>query len=331
MKPLPMILPTFFIIFTLCLSACSSKLISVSETRITLGTYVQLIIVSGEKNTNAVESTIKSAYELIYDLDNKLDYRNKDGALWQFNNTNQITKQEDELLFSVLEEALNLAHLTAGYFDPTILPIVQLWGFNTGNPRVPSEYEIIENLQFIGYKKVKLLEDRILKSENMKFDLSGIAKGKIVDNLRDYLRSENYNNFLINAGGDIYVGGTTKDRNKWRIAIQNPVQENQYSGVVEKSDRAVVTSGDYEQFFIENGVRYSHLFNPKTGYPFSDIKSVTIIADNTSFADAIATAVYSMGSKEGFSFLTRNNIKGFIIYQITDEKISSKSTPGFWE
>ncbi len=268
---------------------------------------------------------------MIYDFDNKLDYRNKNGALWQFNNSNQITKQEDELLFSFLEEALNLAHLTAGYFDPTILPIVQLWGFNSGNPRVPSEYAINENLKYIGYEKVILMKDRILKPETTKFDLSGIAKGKIVDILRDHLRSENYHNFLINAGGDIYVSGTTKDRNKWRIAIQDPVQENQYSGVVEKSDRAVVTSGDYEQFFIEDGVRYSHLFNPKTGYPFSDIKSVTIIADNTSFADAIATAVFCMGSEEGFSFLTRNTIKGFIIYQNADEKILTKSTPGFWE
>ena len=191
--------------------------------------------------------------------------------------------------------------------------------------------KIEDTLKNVGYEKAAVYEDRIEKPLDIKFDLGGIAKGKIVDLIRDRLDQSGYTDFLINAGGDIYVRGLNRDKNKWKIAIQDPVDENKFNAIIEKTDTAIVTSGDYERFFIEDGVRYSHLFNPKTGYPFSDCKSVTILSENTSFADAGATAVFVMGSKMGFDFLTENNIKGYIIYSSKNGKIETKSTPGFWD
>jgi thiamine biosynthesis lipoprotein len=162
----------------------------------------------------------------------------------------------------------------------------------------------------------------------VRLDLSGIAKGKIVDMARDRLRDAGFSDFLVDAGGDIYVGGRNLNRRKWRVAIQDPVQRDRFSGIVEKSEVAIVTSGDYENFFTRDGKRYTHLLNPFTGYSDSDIRSVTIIAHDTAFADAIATAVFTMGSREGYQFLLEHGVEGYIIY---GEARKSFSTSHFWD
>ncbi len=319
--------------FFLCIAifSCSSKLISTTETRISLGTYVQIIVVSPKNDVENVRIIIDNAYDKITELEKNFDYRAHEGALAAFNDSQSLSRQDNTLLFSILETSLAIAAMTDGYFDPTILPLVELWGFGEGNPKLPRDEEINRSLTFVGFDKVRVSDNRIIKPMEVKFDLSGIAKGKIVDLIRDYFREAGYNNFLINAGGDIYVSGKTKEKEKWRIAIQDPIHENRYSGIVEKSNMAIVTSGDYEQFFVVDGVRYSHLFNPKTGYPFSDLHSVTIIADDTIVADGIATAIFSMGSDEGFSFLNRHSIEGFLIYSSKSGEIDSRSTSHFWD
>lgn len=314
----------------LVFTSCSNKRTAVSKTKIALGTYVQITVITNKSDTANAESTIERAYEKMEGLEETFDYKTETGQLYQFNNSTHILENSSGELFSLIKDSLTLAQKTGGYFDPTILPIVQLYGFDTENPHFPGDEKIRESLKHVGYNKVTVFDDKIVKPEDIKIDLSGIAKGKIVDHIRDYLKARGYNDFLINAGGDIYVNGTNADNKKWRIAIQDPVHEDRYSGIVEKTNTAIVTSGDYERFFIEDGVRYHHLFNPKTGYPFSDCKSVTILSEDTAFADAIATAVFAMGSREGYSFISNNNIKGYIIYSKKNGKIETKNTPGFW-
>ena len=170
-----------------------------------------------------------------------------------------------------------------------------------------------------------------MKPRGVKLDLSGIAKGRIVDLIRDYIKAEGYVNFLIDAGGDIYVSGKNSHRKPWRIAIQDPVKKTEYRGILEKKDTAIVTSGDYERFFIEDRHRYGHLFNPKTGYPSTDLKSVTVLLSETALADAVATAVFAMGSERGFSFLVKHEIEGYVIFNTEDGDIASKSTTDFWK
>ncbi len=108
------------------------------------------------------------------------------------------------------------------------------------------------------------------------------------------------------------------------------MEKSGFRGVVEKTDTAVVTSGDYERFFIKDGVRYSHLFNPKTGYPYSDLKSVTVLLHDTAFADAVATAVFAMGSEKGYEFLIDNSMEGYLILVDTEGTVATRSTPDFW-
>lgn len=316
---------------SLLLNGCSKDKNYVSDTRIVLGTYVKVRIVPNGFKQTEIEKIIEEAYNRIEEYEQTFDHRSRSGELGLFNDSISLSKNENEELFSLLQESLALAGFTNGYFDPTILPIVKLWGFDTDSPKLPDRDAVRTTLENVGYEKVKIYKDRIVKPLSIGFDLSGIAKGKIVDLVRDMLRKRGIQNFLIDAGGDIYVSGKNIHREKWRIAIQHPTQKHRFSGIIEKTDAAVVTSGDYENFFIEDGIRYSHLFNPKTGYPSSDCRSVTIVSEDTVFCDAVVTAIFVMGSKKGYEFLVQNEIDGFIIYGSKEDKLATLSTPGFWE
>jgi thiamine biosynthesis lipoprotein len=313
------------------LISCSSRLTSVTRTRIELGTYVKITIITTRKQEKEAIETIEKGFNRIGALDRLFDYRKEGGELWSFNRQKLFLRESDEELFKLIEYSLDVASATDGFFDPTILPIVALWGFDTDSPRLPTRHEIAHALELVGYRKVTVFEDRIEKPEDVELDLSGIAKGRIVDLVRDDLRSEGYGNFLIDAGGDIYVSGKNVHRRHWRIAIQDPDDQSSFRGIVEATDTAIVTSGNYEHFFFEDGVRYSHLFNPRTGYPEGDLKSVTVLLYDTTFADAVATAVFVMGSKRGYEFLIDNGIEGYLIYTDTEGSTVTMNTPKFWK
>jgi thiamine biosynthesis lipoprotein len=319
-----------FILLTFS-TAYARRLTSVTRTRIALGTYVKITIVTDKRDEQNAGTIIDRCFTRIDELDRMFDYRPEGGALWQFNKDKVITREQNPELFTLIHESLLIASRTDGYFDPTLLPIVRVWGFDTDSPHLPANKDIEKALQFVGYNKIKVEEDRIVKPEDVKLDLSGIAKGRTVDLIRDYIRGEGYENFLIDAGGDIYVSGKNAQRKLWRIAIQDPVNKTGYRGILEKKDIAIVTSGDYERFFIKDGRRYSHLFNPKTGFPADDLKSVTILLPDTAAADAVATAVYVMGSEKGFNFLKEHEIEGYLIFTSADGGVVSKSTPNFWK
>ncbi len=318
------------VIALLLVVSCSGKKITISDTRIALGTYVKISIVTNKKENTRVFKILEQAYNTIAEYETNFDYRSRHGALASFNKSVVLKRHDNEILFELLRDALQYAELTDGYFDPTVLPIVRVWGFDTDTPSLPAEEEVKSAIKRVGYTKVTIDDGKIEKPQNVQFDLSGVAKGKIVDLVRGFLIENGYNDFLIDAGGDIYVRGFTDQKRKWRIAVQDPFKSDRFSGILEKTDTAIVTSGDYERFFIENNRRYSHLFNPKTGYPFSDCRSVTVLTDDTAFGDAIATAVFVMGSERGYAFLERMGIEGLIMY-MDDKKLKSISTEVFWK
>ena len=323
-------LPCTVILTLIILFGCKPKTVSVEKTDFGLGTYVQINIVVPKTETKKAEKTLESLFGLLSKYEKIFDYRPSNGNLHKFNKSTTLERKGSEQLFDLIVESIRIANITEGYFDPTLLPLTELWGFETESPHLPDPEEIRKILKNTGYQKLKITNHIINKPENIRIDLSGIAKGKIVDILRDKLFEEGFKNFLINAGGDMYVAGHNKNGQKWRIAIQDPDSKNKFAGILEKSNIAIVTSGNYERYFIKDGKRYTHLFNPKTGYPDSDIKSVTVLTEDTAFGDAIATAVFVMGSKKGYDFLKTNDIEGLIIYDEGGER-KSLYTEGFWK
>lgn len=203
----------------------------------------------------------------------------------------------------VLKLAQNISAVSDGVFDVTIGRLIELWGFAEGEPGLP-EPEMIETaLSGAGPENIKIDGNQIIKlSSGVALDLGGIAKGYAIDRAIEILRHAGVRHASVNAGGDMRLLGDRVGA-LWRIGIQHPRQVGNILAKIELADRAIVTSGDYERYFEQDGVRYHHLLDPRTGYPARDCQAVTVIADTAASADALATAVFVLGPEQGIALL----------------------------
>jgi thiamine biosynthesis lipoprotein len=235
----------------------------------------------------------------------QFDHRREDGAIGRLNRAGEGRIPEEVL--SVLRTALTVAAASGGAFDPTILALTDLWSFDTGG-RLPAQSRIEEARSRVDFSQVKIDGGgEVVLPEGVGLDLGGIAKGAVVDLIADHLLEEGYEDFLIDAGGDILVSGMKQGRTPWRIAIRHPRKSQDVLGVLEmgaKGERiAVVTSGDYERYFEQGGRRYHHIIDPRSGFPAQGLISVTVVAPTCALADALSTAVFVLGPEEGLELL----------------------------
>jgi thiamine biosynthesis lipoprotein len=204
--------------------------------------------------------------------------------------------------FEVIQKAQEISELSEGGFDITIGPLTELWREARKKKIPPSIEEVKEKLGLVNFKNIETDQEGkvFLKKKGMAIDLGGIAKGYAVDRAFELLKFLGYRNLIINAGGDLRVGGL-KNNQPWSIGIQNPRESQKLLARISVSDMAVVTSGDYERFFNYEGKRYHHIFNPKDGFPTDDCQSVTVLCKEGMIADALATAVFVLGPEKGYS------------------------------
>ena len=236
----------------------------------------------------------------------------------------------------VVERALRIAEITDGAFDPTVKPLIDFWGFGSGQKsnldHKEASNELARIMQSVGWKNVGLSGTTLYKKDkHLQLDLSAIAKGYGVDTVADKLRSFDQKNFLVEIGGEIVVSGHNRERMPWRVGIEAP-NGNGIFRTLELSGRAMATSGDYRNFRTrEDGTHFSHIIDPKTGKPAeTDSASVSILADSCMDADAIATALFVMGSKKSFQWLeTQPKIDAFIIIHSTKGTFTTRATDGF--
>lgn len=204
--------------------------------------------------------------------------------------------------YEVISLALEVAAMTNGALDITVAPLMELWGFGTGEPRVPSAEELQRVLPLVDYGRVRLDQEQMtvfLEQNGIRLDLGGIAKGFIVDRAADKLAEKGVRSAYFDAGGDIRVIGEKPDGSPWRIGIRHPRNRDAILARVELRDQAIVTSGDYERFILDNGIRYHHILDPATGMPARSLASVTVIAPDAFTADALSTAVFVLGRERG--------------------------------
>ena len=207
-------------------------------------------------------------------------------------------------VFAVIERALYFAEMSGGAFDPTVEPLVSLWGIGGDNPRLPSQAEIDAVLPLINWRDVVLDRQRhsvFLRRPGMALDLGAIAKGYAADEAEMILRKARIKQAIIDLGGNVLTYGQKKDKSPWRVGLQNPLQDRgAYVGIVEGRAQTVVTSGIYERYFEADGIRYHHIFSPFDGYPVRNgLTSVSIITGNSMDADALSTSVFVMGYEKG--------------------------------
>jgi thiamine biosynthesis lipoprotein len=241
-----------------------------------------------------------------------------------------VPVQEDT--FKVIERAIYFAELSGGAFDPTVGPLVSLWGIS-GKPRVPSQEEIDETLPLINWRNIELdvrIKSVYLTRRGMALDLGGIAKGYAADEAAKIIKRHEINRAKIDLGGNIIMIGTRSDKKPWTVGIQNP-GENRGSvvGVLQIREKTVVTSGVYERNFEEDGKFYHHLLSTTEGYPANNgLLSVTIIADISMDADALSTAVFVSGYEKGITLL-KNYREAQAVFVFEDKSVIASSGANF--
>jgi thiamine biosynthesis lipoprotein len=195
-----------------------------------------------------------------------------------------------------------LSKLTDGAFDISYASMDRLWKFDGSMKELPSAEEIKASVERVGYQKIRLDEELktvFLPEKGMKIGFGAIGKGYAADKAKDLLLKQGVAAGIINASGDMSSWGTQPGGKPWQVAITNPMDKTKSFGLLPMGEGAVVTSGDYEKFVRFNGKRYSHIMDPRTGYPATGIVSVTVFAPRAELADALSTAVFVMGIETG--------------------------------
>lgn len=320
MKSIKKICTILFVSFLFSIVLFSCKKIENPRTELIFGTVCSL---------NAFDDGTKILYDKLFErlhvLDELFSTTNPDSEIEKINASAGIQPVEvSPEVIALLKISLSFARLTDGYFDPTIGPIVKLWGINTDHARVPSQHEIDNALNLVNWNNVTIDGNSVyLQQKGMRLDLGGIVKGYAADVLTGLLSENNVKRAIIDLGGNVYVFGTKKDKTPWHVGIKNPnAPEGEPKIILSLKEASVVTSGVYERFFIQDGIRYHHIINPKTGYPVNNgLTSVSIICKSSTTADALSTSLFILGEEKGGELvkkINRNNDDFAKTYQLED-------------
>ncbi len=237
--------------------------------------------------------------------------------------------------FDLIEKAKEYCNITEGAFDITIAPVVKAWGFTEEVKRVPSDEEIQQKLQLVDNNKLHIDKQNstvYLEYENMSIDLGGIAKGYASDKVNEILKKNDVSSAVISLGGNVSVTGKRPDGTKWRIAVQDPMNSEGYVGILNVEDTSVITSGVYQRFFEQDGKKYHHIIDTKTGKPTqTGLLSVTIVCDDGAMADALSTSVMVAGLQKGSELWRKLGNFGMIVITDSNEMYISEDIEDIFE
>ncbi len=239
-------------------------------------------------------------------------------------NNNEEDVQVDQYFIEVFNKSIEVSEKTDGLFDVTVGPLVNSWGFGVSKKTTPDSKKIDSLLQLVGYKMLKLEDNKIIKEKpEIKLDFNAIAQGYSVDVLASYLDSKGIKNYLVELGGELKAKGKKENEN-WKVGIDKPDEkassERKLEAVIHLNDKALATSGNYRKFYEEDGQKFSHIINPKTGFPAKqNLLSATVIAKDGITADAYATAFMVMGLEKSIQFLNDNKDLNLEVYFIYDD------------
>jgi len=329
----------FCLAVTIMLSSCSEKGLDRDLTVLsgqTMGTGYEVKIVStvaiSEEQFLEIKNGIDSTLEII---NQQMSAYIDSSEISRFNcyeKTDWFSVSTETA--EVIRHSLEVSEKSGGAFDITIGPLVNLWGFGPEerSANMPNGDSIMQVMRLTGYRKIsaRLSPPSIKKkAPNVYCDLAAIAKGHGVDRIAEYLELNGISDYLVEIGGEIRARGRNQRDSVWQTGIATPESESGIQIVVPLSNASMATSGDYRFYFEREGVRYSHIINPRTGKPITHkLVSTTVIHASCAYADAMATAIIVLGPEDGYKLAERENLPAFLIIREKDSFVE-KMTPAF--
>lgn len=283
----------------------AEELTQISFDRMIQGSYYHISYFGKNEQKNNIKNGIDSVFGAI----------DKSISLWDTNsiinkvNDNIITKL-DNIFLDNFNHSQRISTLTDGAFDITVGGLVEAYGFARKNKIEITDKKIDSLLKYVGYKNISVRNNRLVKKiPQTKIDFNAIAQGYTTDKISEYLISKGVSSFIVDIGGEVRAMGEKPDKKKWTCAIETPSEEKdserEYDSYIELKDESIVTSGNYRKFYIENGVKYSHTIDPKTGRSVKhSLLSASVLAKDATTADGLATAFMVMGLDKAISWLS---------------------------
>ena len=228
----------------------------------------------------------------------------------------------DKEVYDLVDRATKISKLTSGAFDISYASMDRIWKFDGSMKEMPTPEEIRKSVEKVGYQNIILNPKDttiFLKNKGMKLGLGGIGQGYIADKIKVLLQEKGCKSGLVNVSGDINTWGKQPDGQSWTVGIVNPMNKNKVFATFPLDDSAVETSGSYEKYVTFNGKRYSHIIDPRTGYPATGIVSVSVFAKQTEIADALATGIFVLGVEVGLDLV--NQLKGIGCIIVDDKGV----------
>lgn len=290
-----------------------SRPILITEERVLMGT--QVIVKAIGDRRDELNAAVNAAFDEISRLERLMSNFMPDSELSRINQqAGKAPVAVSRELFEVIKRSLVFSELSEGAFDISFASVGKLWNFRTGV--VPSSDAVKAQLRFVDYHKIQSDDARstvFLSFAGMEIGLGGIGKGYAMDRAMAVLSAHGIHNAMVMAGGDTLIRGRNGD-DVWRVGLRDPDKANGILAVLPLEDQAISTSGDYERFFVQDGVRYHHILDTKTGYPARLCRSVTILAPNATTSDALSTAVFVLGPERGLALVERlDDVEAVII------------------
>lgn len=266
------------------------------------------------------EIAVDEAEREIVRLESLFSVTDTDSDVSKINLNAGTSAEVSDDTIMLLTYALDYCQMTDGALDITVYPILREWGFTTGEYKIPDNERIKELLAFTDYRKIKISGNTVSLEKNTKIDIGSTAKGYTGDRIAEIMQKNGVDSALINLGGNVQAVGTKPDGSKWKIGIQDPENSGEIVCTLSVSDCAVVTSGNYERYFVgADGKKYCHIIDPKTGYPADNgVISASVIGKSGVMCDALSTALFVMGTEKAIAFCKSHHEIDAVI--ITNDK-----------
>jgi thiamine biosynthesis lipoprotein len=273
------------------------------------------------------DDAVKRMFAMLHEMEQKYSIAISNSSIAILNKAKSV--DADPEMMTIFSNTLSMCRWTDGVFDPTIYPVVKLWGFYSGEGHVPASGAVNLAVQSVGYRKILLSPGKITVPWDTFVDLGGILKGYAVDKGVEFLKNAGITNGIVNAGGNLKVFGAKPDMTPWAIGIRHPRKEGAVITVMYAApgkDISAATSGDYERYFIEAGIRYHHIMSPFTGYPVQNgVVSVSVLDPSAMITDGLSTSIFVMGLRDGMAFAENNALPVMIIINTNGQLIEFKS------